>query len=363
MELGNIETSFFKAPTSFPSESTPSQPEATIQPSAVDVAPAPAPAPEISPVTSEVPATPPTSATMEPKDIGVPDLTYTGKTEAYVPPAAPTFSGRDIKEEDTVAGRIKTLLDDKNPYSLAAMGKQKGMEYAQSRGLVNTSIAGEAGVRGAMDAVLPAATTDVNIRAQAGQSAQEAGQTTGLEGYRGEISSGLSKQEHEQKIDWERVAQELTGTREDQKIFAELSTGIQQKYQDDYVKIQTTPDSVMSPAAKAEAIAQLNMTTQSQVEGLSAIYNVEMSWSDGIVAITPDEIEAIKVADAEKKAAAVEAEATAAATKDAEDLAETAGYIDPGSYLVQQGLEEIGVDTMYEDLGIPDPAKVIASWF
>ena len=344
----------------YPETSETTLPETTAEETTYSAPEAPTTAPTtVQPIDES--STP--SEFMQPKEIKVPDLKYTPTAKPYTPPAAPTFSGREVSEEDTVAGRLRKLLDDKNPYSLASYGKQQGIEYAASRGLQNSLIAGTAGVKGVMDKVAPIATSDAQIIANAQQSAQDATQTGQLEGFRGEVSSGLSRQEAGQKLDWERIAQQLTGTRADKETFAQLSTGVQQKYQDDYVKIQTTADSVMSPAAKAQAIMQLNAVTQSQVEGLAAIYNVDMSWSSGIIAVTPEDVAEQKVAEEAQTAKDIAVEAAASDAVAAEKIEETAGYIDPGSYIVQQGLEEIGVDTLYEDLGVKDPAQVVASWF
>lgn len=86
---------------------------------------------------------------------------------------------------NTVAEKVTGMMSASNPYMEQA--KSAGTEYANSRGLLNSSIAAGASQKAAYDAVLPIATADANIAAQKDISAQGYKQTGDLQG--GQIAS------------------------------------------------------------------------------------------------------------------------------------------------------------------------------
>lgn len=83
-------------------------------------------------------------------------------------------------ENDSVAKNVTGLLSDGNPYIEQA--KSQGVDYANSRGLQNSSIAAGASEKAAYDAAVPIATADANITAQKNLSSQGYAQSTGLQG-------------------------------------------------------------------------------------------------------------------------------------------------------------------------------------
>jgi hypothetical protein len=202
------------------------------------------------------------------------------KTAGYTAPTAPALAAREITKDQTVEGRLSSLLDKKSPYiEQARLG---AMEQAAGRGLVNTSIAAGAGERAAIQAGIDVVRPDAQTAATASQSAQEATQLGELEGLRGEITSELEAQRSAQNILFEQIMQDIGP--EQQETFAQLSSGIQQKYQDDYLLIQRTSDDVMDADAKQHAITMLNRSTTSQVEMLGTLYEYEISWTPGLTA-------------------------------------------------------------------------------
>ncbi len=61
---------------------------------------------------------------------------------------------------ETVSGRLETILNEDNPYLQRA--QLRGRQIANQRGLLNTSLAAEAGEAAAIDAALPIAQQDAN---------------------------------------------------------------------------------------------------------------------------------------------------------------------------------------------------------
>lgn len=264
----------------------------------------PPPTSDVAPGVAPAMAAPPTVAPHKPPEPA---------KVAYEATEAPTFAPREISKAETVEGRMTRLTGGESPYIQQA--RQGAMETAQSRGLLNTTIAAGAGEREAIRAALPIATADAATAARAAESAQEAGQLAGVEGYRGEISSvlkeqeaglqkgiaaqageiqgglsaqeagqrgALSEQEHRQRLELETKAQELTGDRGDQEVYVKLASGIQQEYQKLYAEIQGTADTIMDGTAKRVAIEALNRSTKSQMDMLGSLYEVDITWSTGL---------------------------------------------------------------------------------
>ena len=67
----------------------------------------------------------------------------------------------------TVQGQLNGLLDSANP--LMQRAQQKGLDYAASRGLINSTMGAQAGQAALYDAAVPIATADANTYATAGK--------------------------------------------------------------------------------------------------------------------------------------------------------------------------------------------------
>lgn len=80
----------------------------------------------------------------------------------------------------TTADKVTGMLSASNPYVQQA--KQQGVDYANSRGVQNSSIAAGASQKAAYNAVVPIATNDANIAAQKDLSAQTYAQNDILSG-------------------------------------------------------------------------------------------------------------------------------------------------------------------------------------
>lgn len=68
---------------------------------------------------------------------------------------------RQVTPDQLVQSQITSILDGNNPYIKQA--EQKAMEYANSRGVLNSSIAANAGRSAAIEAALPIAQQDAGV--------------------------------------------------------------------------------------------------------------------------------------------------------------------------------------------------------
>jgi hypothetical protein len=166
------------------------------------------------------------------------------------------------------------------------------MEQANSRGLINTSMAAGTSERAAIDAALPIAQQDSTIQANAGQSAQNAMQDTNLTGYKSLLDSaqqaenfGYRTKENEQNIaantalQNDRIALDLTrldATGRDE--FTKASSPVIQQTQSEISQIQRTPDTVLSGDAKATAIADLMGRQNTTLQTIATLYGYKLDW-------------------------------------------------------------------------------------
>jgi hypothetical protein len=263
--------------------------------------------------------------------IAIPD------TQIAIPAPEPTEQAtRFISPEATVANQLTTLLASDSP--LIRQAETRSEEEAQRMGLLSSSLAVGAGRRAAIQAALPIAQQDAETFARSGLltqegaqrlseigrqaditsalqeqearsreklSAQEAVQETGLLRTRGEIESGQIAQrggEQRKLAAQEAQAVERLETLRSNASFRELETklahdfetnlndiassdrgaysdsvrGIFQQYSNSYANIQTNPD--LNLDAKRIIINNLNKQTQAQVNVLSKLYGLSISW-------------------------------------------------------------------------------------
>lgn len=99
-------------------------------------------------------------------------------------------------EEETVAGQMGGLLSSGSSYLEAA--KTRGEQFANRRGLLNTSMAAGATEAEAIKAALPIAQQDAGYMQSRGLESQKGDIQTGLYETQGRISGGLLAQEGEQ---------------------------------------------------------------------------------------------------------------------------------------------------------------------
>lgn len=116
---------------------------------------------------------------------------------------------------DTVEGRASKLIADDSPFIQSARARATGV--ANSRGLINSSMAVGAGEAAAYDAALPIASQDAAAYNQQGQLNQQAENTargfTADSGNRLNLANVAGKQQKEQQLLAGQIETGLVGTR------------------------------------------------------------------------------------------------------------------------------------------------------
>lgn len=115
---------------------------------------------------SNIPAKPPFTET----GTGKPPVTVPPGTQGQ-PPGTPGSLGLDFMRQVTpnelVANQLQGLLDSNSPYIQNA--RRRGLEQANARGMLNSSIAAGNSQRSALEAAMPIAMADADVYRQANQ--------------------------------------------------------------------------------------------------------------------------------------------------------------------------------------------------
>lgn len=245
---------------------------------------------------------------------------YTGLIASVDTPVSTT---RAITPNETVSGQLNNLIADDSKYIQSA--RANGLQTANGRGLLNSSIAAGAAEKAAIDAAEPIAAQDASTYAASGLSAQNANQASaeaqynamlksiadqqsysnsaGLQAQQGQITKDLQTTlknmdySNSSRLQQEKAAsdynlqttlknmdigvdlQKLAAT--DRNSFSTAAQGIMQQYQSAYTSIQSQPDTVMDANAKATAIANLTAMYKPQLQSLANIYGYSLDWGTG----------------------------------------------------------------------------------
>lgn len=215
---------------------------------------------------------------------------------------------REIKPEDTVAGQMEGLLASDSKYIERA--EFKGQEYAQSRGLLNTSIAAGASTAAAIDAALPIAQQDADARLRQGLENQAAANTAAstvaqmqtqvatsnadilaqmerakfselAATGRQEIIAQTELQTLDAKINAERVALDTKIDAEDRKTFSTAYSDLSRQNDIEVSKIAINPD--LNAAEKNRLITAQNNRYSSNVQLLADLYEIPIDVNFGAV--------------------------------------------------------------------------------
>jgi hypothetical protein len=170
--------------------------------------------------------------------------------EEFAATATPTLASVN-QPTDTTAGQLDTLLSKDNPYITRA--RAKAAEYANSRGLLNSSMGAQAGEAAAIDAALPIASQDANTYSTQRLANQGASNQFGMQASAGDIASRAAVQ-HAQ------LETGLIGTRTE----AEKALAAQQG------EIQTSLQNLRGDQAKAVADIEANYKTLMQANASAA---------------------------------------------------------------------------------------------
>src|SRR3990167_22650 len=122
-----------------------------------------------------------------------------------IPPAAPVLAPERTTVDpatDTVQGQVEGIIAKDSP--LMQLAGTRAKQAANSRGLLNSSMAVQAGEAAVIDAAMPMATQDANTFTRNKELNQAAENTfrleTGLQGLRGEQANQLAKLENDNRI-------------------------------------------------------------------------------------------------------------------------------------------------------------------
>jgi len=227
--------------------------------------------------------------------------------------SAPSYSAstRSINPAtDTVQGQITGLLDKNNPYMQRA--RARGMSTANSRGLLNSTMAGQASEAAAIDAALPIASQDADSYLRQGLTNQQyqnqalrdnanfalsTGQFNAEYGQRmdlAQMDDARAREMQQEEIGFGKWSQQQNDTlkrdlaqmdRDMQEYIAGIETGAQtkqqfiessnelmQQYQIQYRETMTNPN--MTPEAREQSI-----------EALKKMYNTGMELSADMLGV------------------------------------------------------------------------------
>ena len=242
-----------------------------------------------------------------------PQIAQTPTAVATVPTPTSVLP-RQITTNETVAGQLNNLLAKDSTYIQSA--RNRGMETANARGLINSSLAAGTSERAAIDAALPIAQQDSTINANAGQSAQNANQDIGLTGYKSLLDSAqqkenfgyqtqqnaqniagnmqLQKQSQEATFDLQKTLQDMdialdtTKLKSQEMVSLGNTTGpIMQQMLSEIAKINTQPDSVLSPEAKQQAIYTITSNARAKAQTLAKLYGYNLDWPEEALQTAP----------------------------------------------------------------------------
>ena len=161
-----------------------------------------------------------------------------------------------------------------------------------SRGLLNSTMAGTAGEKAAIESALPIAQQDAGYRQELGTIEKQTDAQSRLQAEQGDIQKGLYEKQGEiserlkkadldfQKLDLtSRLDLEREKMAENNKgMFEQSVQQIGQDYQDKYLAILADP-AFESPADRQAAIDVLNKATRDRYEVAAQIAKINLDWS------------------------------------------------------------------------------------
>ena len=233
------------------------------------------------------------------------EIINTLQTNQPTPEAVPVDKST-VDPELTVENRMEGLLSSSSPYLEAA--RTRGLQTANKRGLLNTSMAAGASEKAAIESALPIAQQDAQYLQESAGKTQTGRIQTGLyetQGdiskdiatHEGDIASKLSTQESTQAQALEGIVQEGANYRQQvelemEKTIATMNIGTDERkaYAGDVSEmgenfmielnnIQRDPNVLGD--AKTEAIRTLQAAYRQNLQTLASIYNVNITWSSG----------------------------------------------------------------------------------
>lgn len=231
--------------------------------------------------------------TIEPYSAQTPTpTTVTGVDES-------TQTGAEIYQpgtEGTVKGQLAGILSAESPYIQGA--RERGRQYAHSRGLLSSSMAAGAAEKSAIESALPIAQQDASTFSQAGLQKQKFDEEKALINTQADAASRISAQESEQALMLEREQQQGANYRQAQEIalnerLSAADISLKEKesianqmailgdnFQAKLAGIQVDPN--LGSGAKTAAIKDLQSVYEANLSSLGSIYGVEIVWDTNL---------------------------------------------------------------------------------
>lgn len=199
-------------------------------------------------------------------------------TVAAPPPPPPPPSGYTpppANLDDSSASRLQGMITSGSP--LMRIAEQNGLNLANRRGLLNSSIAVGAAQRAQIEAAQPFALTDAQIAAQKNLSREDqAAQMARLQ-EQGRINSGLA----EQQFGFQRILQGQENEAQMNRLLTQLSTSERMQDRDLAASLQRLREQNQSEMTRLQeqlksADAQQQRDIQAQMERLNTSMAGEM---------------------------------------------------------------------------------------
>lgn len=196
----------------------------------------------------------------------------------------------NVTDQQTVAGQVSKDLAAGSP--IVDKARADAMDQANSRGLLNSSIAAGAGESAAIGSVIPIASQDANTFAAAAtrnaNSADTAGQfNAGAQNTASQVNTGIISQQQLTKLsgDVQTQLQTLKGTQSvdlaniesNYKQLLQTSASASSVYNESIGQIATIlRDPNTSTAQKQSAIDGVNQLLKSSLDSIGKIGNVDL---------------------------------------------------------------------------------------
>lgn len=190
-------------------------------------------------------------------------------TENNVPAVAP--QERSVQSNDTVEGRLGGLIDSNSRYIQQA--RDNAAQQANSRGLINSSIAAGAGEKAAIESALPIAQQDAQTFYDQGKTNQSAVNTFRQNEQAFNMNRSLKEQEQRHTLDRmnvDQVNKENFAKLESQLALLKDNNAANLQAQLEQIKADANLNAEMKRAFSAQAATILDNTNQAIKEiGLS----------------------------------------------------------------------------------------------
>jgi len=208
-------------------------------------------------------------------------------------PLEATSAGKYMKKDTTVAGQMEGLLSSDNPYIKQAVASAR--QWGNARGLLNSSITGEAGVSAAIKAALPIAQQDAATAAefrgreqvtesQGALNQQQAGFQWDQTKLQGAIQSAITGQQGDINYMLNEQQNKFNSYINSQNLDAAAKQNFIQTYGAMSQQLNTNieyilRDEKLDAAAKEAAIKLLTKRFENDLSSMSELVGLTLSWS------------------------------------------------------------------------------------